>query len=72
MNEKWTIDTSEGRIWLTRYDNEDISIWSPPRSPQADLVAELVKGRAAWKPKFRAWFIPAVTADAIIAELEGL
>jgi len=71
MSDKSQIETSLGTIWITRFENGDISIWTPPRSEQADLVADIVKGKAAWKPKYRAWFVPPVHVDDIITELEN-
>ena len=72
MPTKEPIDTSHGKVWLTHFDNGDVSIWTPPRSRQADLVADTVNGRAAWKPKYKAWIAPAVHAQQIIEELQDV
>ncbi|GGD81769.1 hypothetical protein GCM10010990_34640 [Croceicoccus mobilis] len=71
MSDKSQIETSLGPVWITRFENGDISVWSPPRSEQADLVADILKGRAAWKPKYRAWFVPPVHVETVLAELEN-
>jgi hypothetical protein len=70
MSDQETIQTSEGPVWIKRYDNGDVSFWTPPRSPQSELVADIVRGRAAWKPQFRCWFAPPVHADNLIEELQ--
>lgn len=72
MPAKETINTSYGKVWITHFDNGDVSIWTPPRSRQSDIVAETVNGRAAWKPKYKAWIAPAVHAQQIIEELQDL
>ena len=69
MSDGETIATSEGPVWVKQYDNGDVSFWTPPGSPQGDLVAEILLGRAAWKPKFRSWFAPPVHAEQLIEEL---
>lgn len=70
MADQDIIETSQGKIWIKRYDNGDISFWTPPGSRQSELVAETVRGRAAWKPPLRCWFAPAVHAEQIVEELE--
>lgn len=71
MANKETIETSEGRVWITHFDNGDASIWTPPGSKQADFVADIVQGRAAWKPKYRSWIAPAVHAEQLLEELKN-
>mgnify|MGYP006903649762 FL=1 len=34
-------------MWIKRYDNGDISFWTLPDSSRGDLLAEIVRGRAA-------------------------
>ena len=72
MPEKRIIQTSQGKVWITHFDNGDVSIWTPPRSQQSDLVSDLIQGRAAWKPKCKAWIVPEVHAEQLLAELEEL
>lgn len=72
MPDKHIIETSQGKVWITHFDNGDVSIWTPPRSQQSDIVSDLIQGRAAWKPKFKAWFVPGVHAEQLLAELEEL
>ena len=72
MARKDTIETTEGRVWLPFFDSGDVSLWTPPGSRQADVVADLVSGRAAWKPQYRNWIVPAVHAEEVIAELKEL
>jgi len=69
---KETIETSLGKVWITRFDNGDVSIWTPPGSRQANAVAEIIDGRAAWKPKYRAWFVPPIHAEPLLADIEDL
>jgi len=47
MTDSETIETSQGPVWIKRYDNGDISFWAPPGSSQGDLLAEIVRGRGA-------------------------
>lgn len=70
MADSETIETSQGPVWIKRYDNGDISFWAPPGSSQGDLLAEVLRGRAAWKPKFKRWFAPPVHAEQLIEELQ--
>jgi len=70
--EKETIDTSLGKVWITRFDNGDVSIWTPPGSAQGNAIAEIIDGRAAWKPKYRAWFVPPIHAERLLADIEDL
>ena len=65
-----TIETSEGTVWIKRYDNGDVSFWTPPGSSQGDLLADVVRSRAAWKPQYKRWFAPRVHAEQLIEELE--
>ena len=70
MADQDIIETSQGKVWIKRYDNGDISFWTPRGSRQSELVADTVRGRAAWKPQFRCWFAPPVHAEQIVEELE--
>lgn len=70
--DKETIEISLGKVWITRFDNGDVSIWTPPGSAQANAVAEIIDGRAAWKPKYRAWFAPLIHAEPLLADIEDL
>ena len=72
MSGKKIIETTIGKIWATHYDDGDVALWTPPGSQQSDAVADIVRGRAAWKPKFRSWFVPEVHAEQVLAELETL
>ena len=67
---KETIDTAAGRVWITYFDSGDASLWTPPGSRQSNVVADIVAGRAAWKPKYRAWMIPSVHVQDVIEELQ--
>lgn len=71
MGDSETIETSEGPVRTKRYDNGDISFWTPPGSSQGDLLAEIARGRTAWKPTFKRWFAPPVHAEQLIEELQA-
>lgn len=72
MATKSIIQTSQGRVWVTHFDNGDVSLWWPAGARVNDAVVEILDGRAAWKPKFKNWIVPAVHAEALIADIGDL
>lgn len=72
ITDKTIVETSLGKVWVSHFDNGDISVWTPKGSQQSEAVAEIIDGRAAWKPKFGAWFVPEVHVDAMLGDLEDI
>jgi hypothetical protein len=69
---KSVIDTSLGKVWVTHFDNGDAALWWPDRARVGPAVVEIIDGRAAWKPKYSNWIVPAVHAETLIAEIGDL
>lgn len=61
MTTKSVIDTSLGT-----------ALWWPDRARVGPAVVEIIDGRAAWKPKYSNWIVPAVHAETLIAEIGDL
>lgn len=66
------VETSLGKVWVTHFDNGDAALWWPDRARVGPPVVELIDGRAAWKPKFKNWIVPATYAEDIIAGISDL
>jgi hypothetical protein len=69
---KSTIETTLGKVWVTHFDNGDAALWWPDRARVGPAVVDIIDGRAAWKPKYGNWIVPAVHAETLIAEIGDL
>ena len=72
MSRKSIIQTSLGKVWVTHFDNGDCSLWWPKGSRVNDEVVAVIDGRAAWKPDYGSWIVPAVHAEPLIADIGDL
>ncbi len=69
---KHIIDTSLGKVWITEFDSGDIAVWFPDRARVGASVADLMKGRGAWKPDRKNWIVPLRYSGAVQKEISAL
>lgn len=69
--EREILQTSSGKIWITRLTEKDsIRIWWPKNSPVGELaVPILLDGKARWNPAHKAWYAKASRGSHLLANL---
>jgi len=60
-----TIETSLGQIWLKHYDNGDMRVWWPQKARAGELAMTVLEGKARWDPKTHGWYVNAKRKDEI-------